>query len=106
MRKGLAIALISVAIIIVTLTYWRYSIHKEDEESMREGNKLIAKIEQYRIKNHRLPEHLEDLKLNLPDDYPLHYAKWSDNSYVVGFQVGFFKDITYHSDTKKWDKER
>src|SRR3569833_3085798 len=104
MRKRLKITLIGVAVIIAMLTYWRYSINKEDESLMKEGDKLIAKIERYRTQNHRLPDYLEDLKLNLPDDYPLNYAKRDDDSYVVGFQIGFFKDITYRSDTKKWDK--
>ncbi|HZX58825.1 MAG TPA: hypothetical protein VFE54_08870 [Mucilaginibacter sp.] len=86
--------------------YWRYSINKGDETLMKEGNRLIEKIEQYKAKNHRLPEYIEDLKLNLPDNYPLNYnrGKGSDN-YVVSFQIGFFKDIVYHSDTRKWVKD-
>lgn len=105
-EKILLIAGICIAIVIAVLAYWGRSINKENAALMKKGDSLVVKIEKYKKRNHKLPEYLEDLKLNLPDNYPLYYNRTRDSdNYVVSFQIGFFKNIVYHSDTKKWDRD-
>ena len=80
-----------------------YLRNKGISDLERQGIELAKKVDEYQRKNHKLPEYLEDLKLNLPDDYPLNYNKTKDSGvYVIGFQVRPFRSMVYSSDTKVW----
>ncbi|NVM62242.1 hypothetical protein FHW88_000518 [Mucilaginibacter sp. SG538B] len=46
---------------------------------------------------------MDDMNLNLPDNYPFLYAITKDSSaYVVGFEISPFKSMMYHSNSKAW----
>ena len=90
-------------IIAYVLFFSDYLKNKENTDKETKAQWLITKIEQYKKDHHKIPQSIDDLKLNLPDDYPIDYAITHDSVvYVVGFQVEAFKSMMYRSDLKKW----
>lgn len=107
MKKVLIILAISICV-LGTIAYgsFVYFGNKKVFALERQGNDLAQKVEAFKDRNHKFPQYLENMKLNLPDDYPLYYAITKDSgAYVIWFQIGFFKSMVYHSDTKKWQYE-
>lgn len=69
----------------------------------QQASYLINKVESYKKEHHKLPQYMEDMNLNLPDNYPFAYATTKDSSvYVVGFEIAPFKSMVYYSDSKTW----
>lgn len=99
----IAVVVLSIAIFAGVLP----SLNRRAERAwqadmMKEGNRLVEKIEQWKAINGRLPSNLSEA--GLPDDGPLYYNKWSDDEYVVSYADGrgFFTDTRYYSKNKKW----
>lgn len=90
-------------IIAYLLFFSDYLKNKEIADNENKAQWLITKIEEYKKTHHKIPQSIDDLKLNLPDDYPIDYAITNDSGvYVVGFQVEAFESMMYRSDLKKW----
>lgn len=84
-----------------------YLRNKEISDLEKRGNELVLKIEAYKKRTHKLPHYIEDLGLNLPDNYPFSYDIAHDSSYyVVGFEIAPFRSMVYYSDTKTWIPQR
>ena len=68
---------------------------------------MIKKVDQYKAKNHKLPNYLEDIGFNLPNDSLFSYDLGRDSStYTIGFQIGFFRSMVYYSDRKVWEAKQ
>lgn len=72
----------------------------------KEAQKIIDKIEDYKIKNNRYPKMLSDTGLPEPDESGpfFYYYKDSITSYVLWLSLGFDDNYTYDSRTKKWNR--
>jgi hypothetical protein len=103
-KKILVKAVISTCLLgLLFFCFLLYRRNKEVNDLEEQGFKLAQKVEAYKNKYHALPNTLDDIAPNLPDDYPLDYVVRRDSiNYEIWFQIGFFKSMVYHSDSKKW----
>lgn len=90
--------------IVGAILYWPILKRSRGMNSMeKQAGYLINKVEQYKKYHHKLPQYMDDMNLNLSDNYPFSYAITKDSSvYVVGFEIAPFKSMVYYSDTKTW----
>jgi hypothetical protein len=104
-KKVLVIFVICIVTLSIIICYLPlYLRNKEINDLERQGDDLVQKVEIYKKRNHKLPEYLEDMGINLPDNYPLYYNTTQDSGiYEISFQVRPFKSMVYHSDTKQWE---
>ncbi|WP_426669326.1 hypothetical protein ACPPVU_24295 [Mucilaginibacter sp. McL0603] len=107
-KKGIFIVVICIVAISLIVCYLPFYIKsKAINDLENQGNYLVQRVEAYKKKNHKLPQYLEDMQLNLPDNYPLNYNTTKDSGiYVVSFQVGFFRSMVYYSDRKEWEFQK
>ncbi len=103
-KKGLVILVICISVVAIIICYLPiYLQYKKINSLEKQANYLIQQVEVYKKKYHKIPEYMEDMKLNLPDDYPLYYNNTQDSGvYIISFQVEPFKSMGYHSDSKTW----
>lgn len=91
------------AMIIFLVCFFAYKRKKEVSSKEIQARYLIDKVEEYRAKYHKLPLYESDMHLDLPEEYPCHYAITKDSTvYIVGFEVAPFKSMVYYSDSKTW----
>jgi hypothetical protein len=95
---------ISVAVIIIAVIYFsNYQQNQQIVKLKSEGERLVKQVENYKSRMHKIPQYMEDMHLNLPDDYPIYYAAEKDSiNYTIGFQIRPFKSMVYYSDSKLW----
>lgn len=86
--------------IIILLTIICYACA---DKKMTEGNKLVDKIESYRVLNHKLPNSLADIGIKETEDGPLYYEKKDSINYIVWFGTELGESKTYYSSTKRWE---
>ncbi len=73
---------------------------------MQEGNKIVDKIEEYRMIHNNLPNNLQDVvQSEYVGDVLFCYEKESDTSYIVWFGTTLGEGMYYYSDTKQWEKQ-
>jgi hypothetical protein len=67
------------------------------------GNQVINKIEDYRLKNDKLPNSLTDIGIEEKEKGPIYYRKDSETDYIVWYGLTLGESRTYDSKTKTWD---
>lgn len=90
------IALMFVLVILFSSCrfFWR--------ENFNLGNEAIAKIENFKKDNGRLPESLAEIGIKETEGGPIFYHKKSPSRYLVWFTTGFDDGYFYDSETKEW----
>ncbi|WP_121808123.1 hypothetical protein [Mucilaginibacter kameinonensis] len=103
-RKMLLIAIMGIAFIAGVIVYLSLFTRARQIATMEEqAGYLIQRVEEYKGKYHKLPQYMDDMQLNLPDNYPFSYTLTGDGlSYLVGFEIAPFKSMVYHSENKTW----
>ncbi len=76
-----------------------------DWSNKKEGNKIIAQIEGYKLQHGKLPASLSDIGVEEKMEGPIYYGLEDDNGYYVYFGTTLGESTTYHSSTRKWDDE-
>lgn len=74
-------------------------------QNKKEGKKVIAQIEGYKLQHGRLPASLTDIGIEEKMEEPIYYGVEDDNGYYVYFGTTLGESTTYHSNTRKWDDE-
>jgi len=69
---------------------------------MREGDKIVARIESFKKEKQRLPESLSEVGVEEREEGPTYYAKKSDTRYMLWFGMELGESVIYDSDTGKW----
>lgn len=88
--------ILTVFLIKVFFTY------KEEQAYLNEGQNIINKIEDFRMKNKRLPSSLIEIGEEEPMGKGPYYEKKDSTSYIIYFNIGFDNTKIYFSETKKW----
>lgn len=70
----------------------------------RQGEEVIQKIEEFKIKNHRLPISLSEIGIRETEEGPIYYNKISETKYKVWFGAELGESVSYDSETKQWDR--
>jgi len=105
-RALLVIAAILTLIILYVKVGIPYFEDKKIHDLEIKSQYMIKQVELYKNLHHKLPQNEDDMKLNLPDDYPIYYGITQDSTtYMVGFPIGWFHSMAYYSDTKKWIRQ-
>ncbi|PQL93781.1 hypothetical protein [Apibacter adventoris] len=100
------IILIFLGILIFLFCFWFFYLRIEREERLiKEGNKIVRKIENFKNKRGRLPKSLEEIGEKEEDDYDaIYYLIQKDSiNYNIYFGIGFDESKIYYSDSKKWE---
>lgn len=84
-------AILVVYFVINESLYYKYS-----------GYFLIEKIEEYKLKNKRLPKSLWELNVETGMGEGPYYEMIDSTKYEVYFNIGFDDILIYSSDTKEW----
>lgn len=66
------------------------------------GDEAIAKIENFKKDNGRLPESLAEIGIRETEGGPVFYQKKNSSRYIVSFTTGFDDGYAYDSETKEW----
>ncbi len=69
----------------------------------RTGDNVVAKVEQFRKSNGRLPHALSDIGTKEEESCPC-YCKTGDDSYIVWYGTSLGESDAYDSRTKKWSE--
>ena len=77
-------------------------MYKEKQTYENKGEYLINKIENFRIKNKRLPNTVLELGEKEPMNQGPYYEKKDSVNYIIYFNIGFDEAKIYYSETKKW----
>lgn len=103
-KREIIIYVVIVFLVLVSslVFYFRYAENKKYE---KQGIELIAKIEEYRQQNNKLPNTVADLGIVEPMGEGPYYEKKDSLNYVVFFNIGFDNTKTYYSETKEWKNE-
>lgn len=70
------------------------------------GDRVIARIEQYKERMGVLPDSLADVGIREEADYPLYYQKIADDRYQLWFGTSLGESMTYYSDSKRWESHQ
>jgi hypothetical protein len=68
----------------------------------RTGDNVVAKVEQFRKSNGRLPNALSDIGTKEEESCPC--CKTGDDSYIVWYGTSLGESDAYDSRTKKWSE--
>lgn len=96
----------AMAFLVVIFCYWFFYLRNAEGNKLRkESNAIVAKIEDYKKTNGRLPSKLEEVGINVIDEAnpPINYAQLGMDGYMVWYSFGFDDDNIYYSDTKQWE---
>ena len=91
------LAVLAIVLIIILLL-----IYEENRTYENKGEYLINKIENFKIKNKRLPNTILELGEKEPMNQGPYYEKKDSVNYIIYFTIGFDEAKIYYSETKKW----
>lgn len=100
------IGLIFIIVLMILFFFWFFYLRTEKENRLTfQGNEIIQKVEDYRVKYKKLPNSLSDIGIEIIDENnpPLYYEKKDSSNYVIWFAKSSEDVKTYYSDTKKWE---
>jgi len=107
MKKTIKIIFIILSIVVIVFTMVLYGLHKKAERDYQEkGAQLIAKIENFKQIEKRLPNTIEELGIEESMNEGPYYEKKDSVKYVVFFNIGFDNTLIYYSDKKEWKDEK
>ncbi len=67
-----------------------------------QGNKIVKQIEEYKVKNGKLPSSLNEIGIQETEAGPWFYEKRDSINYVLFYPLGFDNSKNYYSQTKEW----
>lgn len=88
--------------IIISLLFVSCAGYMESQRKA-EANKIIVKIDDFKSRNHRLPESLSEIGIVEDETGPIYYQKIDDTNYEVWFGRELGESTTYHSATHQWE---
>lgn len=94
---------IIVIYLIVLLLVSFSSCRNSDKSLIKQGNKLVEKVEEYKKDTGKLPSELKDLGIKETMEGPLFYEKKDSINYIIWFGTTLGESMIYYSDTKEWD---
>ena len=71
-------------------------------DKIKKGNEAAARIEDFRIKNGKLPNSLSEVGIEETESGPIYYEKKSESRYILWFGKELGESVVYDSDTKQW----
>lgn len=70
---------------------------------INEGNKIVVKIEDYKQRQGKTPNSLNEIAIKEIEEGPLYYQKIDSTSYMIWFGTTLGKSKTYYSSQKRWE---
>lgn len=99
--------LLGVLVLTVCIAALFFLLRKNGQtERIKQGNKIVMKVESFREKNGRLPANLSEIGLPESEEGPLYYSLVMNGSgYTISFPNGssLGESTVYSSETKKWE---
>jgi hypothetical protein len=73
-----------------------------NDEKLKQGNEVAAKIEKFRSEKGRLPNSLSEIGVVETESGPIYYKKESETKYILWFGKELGESSVYDSETKQW----
>lgn len=80
-----------------------YSCNYYEDEQIEEGNKIVERIETYKLNKGYLPATLEEVDKKSDSEGTFYYERSDSVNYVLWFGTSLGEGMYYYSDTKTWD---
>jgi hypothetical protein len=93
------------ATLLITIVFSSLDCSGSRERKLKEsGAAVIAKIENFRTENSKLPDTLSDVEVQDSEEGPFYYRKTGESSYEVWFGADLGESVTYDSKSHKWNR--
>lgn len=104
-KKGLFfVSTILILSLLVVIWYAFYFRSNREIKLMKEGERIVNKVEEYKKTNDRLPNSLSEIGIEEREGFNvLYYYKRDSINYTVSFPISAEKHKFYYSDSKKWE---
>ena len=67
------------------------------------GSEVVRKVEEFRKKNNRVPQGLNEIGITEKEEGPIYYKRISSEEYEVYYGLVLGESRIYSSKTKRWD---
>lgn len=75
-----------------------------DRRKIRKGDELVKRIEQFRERNHRLPDNFEEAGATDPEaTIGFYYMRCDKDSYIIWFGTSLGESVSYSSTGGTWN---
>jgi hypothetical protein len=68
------------------------------------ADRLVRRVERHRKQTGVRPASLSAMGLAETEEGPLHYQPTQDTSYLVWFGTTLGESMSYHSETRRWER--
>jgi len=92
------------ALLLACLILVLCACSNRDAKKEAAGNKLIARVEQFRKQNGRLPESAAEMGIQEDESGPVFYQKQLATHYIVWYGTGVGESMVYDSGIGHWDE--
>lgn len=107
-------ALIVVIVSLTTLSLMNRTNDFLEQKTIKEGNRIISALDQYRKTNQTFPDSLKQLRPDYFKEIPtvanslfnrnFYYQKISESNYSIRFSASGFMFFEYNNQTGSWSK--
>lgn len=99
-------ALMTLGIVLLLFCFWYFHLRVYRENKLiDEGNVMVKKIENFKNKNNRLPQSLEEIGMKEKDG--ANFLDYNIDRDGINYRISFIMSIDhskiYYSDSKKWE---
>src|SRR4051812_49428948 len=98
--------ILKIIIFVIALTvcafilYFAVIRNNRDTKLIKQGNLLIYRIEDYKLKTGRVPNSLKEIGINESQSLELFYLKRDSMNYIIWYGTSLGESNTYHSDSR------
>jgi hypothetical protein len=93
---------IEMKLILVTLLSLSLWAACSTQSKQKQGDEMIVKVEQFKIREKRLPRSLEEIGMRETEEGPIYYRQLSESRYEIWYGTSLGESVTYDSDRNTW----
>jgi hypothetical protein len=87
---------------LIALLFLSFALACSTQSKRNQGDEIIAKVEQFKIREKRLPKSLDEVGVRESEEGPIFYRQLSESRYELWYGTTLGESVTYDSDRKTW----